>query len=111
MNIENNNCSGPSVERKMLLKYVLDQVDESVRRRFRLGLSLQILGYSALHPYKDLLEEYATVHLPHYSPFDRLRGYQRLFAEALLRLRDTPVAEVEYTSTSDTPPVIEGLSQ
>jgi len=112
MNIENNNCSGPSVERKILLGYCLDQVDESVRHRFRLGLSLQILGYSALHPYKDLLQQYETVHLPCYSPFDRLRGYQRLFAEALARLEDAPIEEAEYNpSTSDAPPVIEGLSQ
>ena len=111
MSSENTNNSGPSVERQTLLAYCLDQVDESVRRRFRLGLSLQILGYSALHPYKDLLQQYEEIHLPCYSPFDRLRGYQRLFAEALARLEDTPIDEVEYTSTSDAKPVIEGLSK
>ncbi len=111
MNTDNTNNLGPSVERKILLKYVLDQVDESVRRRFRLGLPLQILGYSALHPYKDLLQQYETVHLPCYSPFDRLRGYQKLFAEALLRLQDAPIEEAEYTSKTGAPPMIDGLSQ
>lgn len=109
MNIDNTNGSGPSVKREILLKYVLDQVDETARRRFRLGLPLQILGYVALHHDKALLEEYERVHLPHNSPFHRLRGYQRLFAEALTRLENTPVEETA-PSMSEDPPVFEGFS-
>ena len=51
------------------------------------------------------------IHLPCYSPFDRLRGYQRLFAEALARLEDAPIEEAEYTSKTGAPTVIEGLSK
>ena len=106
MSSENTTNLEPSVEREVLLNYLLDQVDESVRNRFRLGLPLQLLGYAALHHDESLLQEYEGIHRPHNSPFDRLRGYQRLFAAALTRLENTPVEETA-PSMSEDPQVFE----
>jgi hypothetical protein len=103
MDYENANTSEPSVEREVLLNYLLDQCDETARHRLRLGFPFPFLAFAALHADRSLLREYLEIHLPCYTPFDRLRTYQRLFREALTRLQNTPVGDIKYPLHPDHP--------
>lgn len=115
MDSENSNTdrSEPCVPREVLLRYLLSRCD-STHHRFRLGFTFRFLGFAALYEYKDLLQVYQDIHLPGYSPVDRLMTYRRVFREALDRLRDTPLSALEYqemphNSESSEPEICERL--
>jgi hypothetical protein len=74
-----------SVELNTILQYLLNKLDPTVQRRFRLDYGFKFLGYLALHPHKDLLDEYCEIDFNPWNALETLNAYKRLFTIALER--------------------------
>ncbi len=106
MNSEDTNAHEPCVEEETLLKYLLYKCDEKIHHHLRLGFPFQFLGFAALYNDKNLLQKYQDIHLPCFTPLDRLITYKALFTKALLRLQDTPDEDFEYPTMPEYPKAI-----
>ena len=74
-----------SVELDTILQYLLNKLDPTLQRRFRLDYGFKFLGYLALRPHKDLLQEYCEIDFNPWNAVETLDAYQRLFTIALER--------------------------
>ena len=107
MNKKDTTTLEPSVEPKLLLRYLLAQCDETSHHHLTLGFTFQFLGYAALHFNKELLREYRNIDLARYTPVDRLQTYKRLFTEALAQTipQDIPCPAMPEYSRSEEPDI------
>lgn len=71
-----------SVEPEIILQYLLNRCDLNRHRRLRVDDPFKFLGYVALYPYKDLLEEYRKIDFNHWNALETLDSYKRLFTAA-----------------------------
>jgi hypothetical protein len=103
MNQEDTSTSEPSVEREVLLNYLISKCGEADQDSRRYGFACQFLGYAALYFDKRLLWTYQDFSSPCYPPEIRFETYRRLFTQALARIQDTTVGDIDYPEMPEHP--------
>jgi hypothetical protein len=71
-----------SLEPDIILQYLLNKLDPSLQRRFRLDYVFRFLGFVGLYHQTDLLEEYCEIDFNPLNALETLNAYQRLFTIA-----------------------------